>query len=341
MSVFNKLSILLDKFTTNIADAFKGVIQDVTDAALWSLLLDSINEGDPVGAIRALGLSKAAMRPIEQQIETAFEQGGLFAVEAQFPKWVDTPVGPTIFRFDVRDSRAEAWLREESSQLVTRIEEDVRVVVQKTISEGVMHGENPRAIALDIIGRIDPATQRRAGGLVGLTSQMEGFVANARKELQNLDENYFTRVRRDKRFDSVVAKAIAADKPLPVDSIQKIIGRYSDSLLKLRGDNIGRTEALAALNRSDWEAWKQAVDKGAVEQSAIERTWDDAGDNRVRDDHIALNGQKRGLDEPFIVPSTGEQLMYPGDGSLGAGADQIINCRCHIITRAKFFKKVT
>ena len=38
------------------------------------------------------------------------------------------------------------------------------------------------------------------------------------------------------------------------------------------------------------------------------------------------NGQKVDLDQPFTVG--GSKMMFPGDNSLGAVANEIIQCRC-------------
>ena len=50
-------------------------------------------------------------------------------------------------------------------------------------------------------------------------------------------------------------------------------------------------------------------------------------DGRTRDSHADLNGVEVGLDEAFDSP-TGARMMHPGDTSLGAGAEDVINCRC-------------
>ena len=54
--------------------------------------------------------------------------------------------------------------------------------------------------------------------------------------------------------------------------------------------------------------------------------WVTMADNRVREAHIEAEGQVVFADEPFIV--MGEELMEPGDTSLGASDANIINCRC-------------
>lgn len=63
------------------------------------------------------------------------------------------------------------------------------------------------------------------------------------------------------------------------------------------------------------------------------KSWVSMGDSRVRPHHMAadVDPQNEGVpvDEPFIV--RGERLMYPGDSSLGASLDNVVNCRCSAV----------
>lgn len=334
MTLEKQLALLIDKFTPRIRTAFLASIKDVTSRAILKDMVKAIEIGDVEGAFRAVGMSPAALRPISLMIEQAFETGGIL-VGNSFPDRLYTPAGRTIFRFDIRDSRAEAWLRNESSQLVTKINEDTRAVIRNTLTEGLFAGRNPRNVALDIVGRMNRSTGRREGGVVGLTENFERAVSRMRKELVELDGSYFQRERRDKRFDSIVAKAIKDKTPLSPETINQLSGRYSDRLLQLRGENIGRSEAIAALNRSEWEAVKQAVDMGAVNEEATVRVWDSSGDNRTRRTHRLMEGQTVGIDEPFVSPS-GDKMMHPGDRSLGASGAETVACRCRVKLRIDF-----
>jgi uncharacterized protein with gpF-like domain len=67
----------------------------------------------------------------------------------------------------------------------------------------------------------------------------------------------------------------------------------------------------------------------------VVRVWDATGDSRTRETHAAMDGQEVGPNEPFASGS-GAQLMHPGDGSLGAGASEIINCRCVVTHKIDF-----
>ncbi|WP_182417464.1 phage minor head protein [Bartonella sp. HY038] len=185
-------------------------------------------------------------------------------------------------------------------------------------------------------------TKRREGGLLGLTAQQASFLANARNELQTGDPKllkaYLQRERRDKRFDSAVHKAINSGEPLPQDSISRMLIRYEDKLLKLRGDTIGRTEALEALNTSQQEAMEQALDKTQYTEQDVTRVWRCTRDSKTRDSHREMNGQTvKGLTTPFTTPD-GYQLKHPGDSSLGAPASETINCRCIQFIRLNYLK---
>jgi uncharacterized protein with gpF-like domain len=193
-------------------------------------------------------------------------------------------------------------------------------------------GRNPRDTALDITGRINRATGLREGGILGLSSPQTDAVIRARAELLSGDSerlrNYLTRARRDKRFDRLILKALKDGKPLAKADVDKITGRYKDRLLALRGEMIARTETLAGLNAGKEEGIRQLIDSGKVPRSAVTKRWRATGDDRTRDSHLALNDVTVGIDQPFVSPLTGAQLMFPMDQSRGAPASEIIGCRC-------------
>lgn len=65
---------------------------------------------------------------------------------------------------------------------------------------------------------------------------------------------------------------------------------------------------------------------GGREESETTKKWTTVGDIRVRKIHKEANGQVRKLNVPYDVG--GEQLMHPGDASLGASLANLANCRC-------------
>lgn len=224
-------------------------------------------------------------------------------------------------------------MRQQAGNLIEGIVEDSKEAVRLALGAGQAEGQNPRATALEITGRINRATGLREGGILGLNAAQTDAVIRARAELLSGDpaqlRNYLTRARRDARFDRLVQKAIRDGKPLARADVDRITGRYKDRLLALRGEVIARNETLAGLNAGKEEGIRQLVESGKIQRSQVKKIWRATGDDRTRDSHLALNGVEVGLDEPFISPLTGAQMMYPHDTSRGAPASEIIQCRCY------------
>lgn len=325
---------LLARLAPEIAAAFREAIRDITDNVILRQVIEAIERNDIEGAFRALGVSPASFNGLFTSLRTAFVDGGM-AMMATFPKYIQDATGLKVRpRFNVRDPRAEKWLQERSSALVVEIEDDIRRGVRNTLTQGMVDGRNPRNVALDIVGRVNPSTGQREGGVVGLGSREETWSRSARTRLLTLDPAYFELELRDKRFDATVEAAIRNGTPLPMEAVDKLVDRYRANALRFRGETIGRTEALAALNRSEWEATKQAVEQGNLSDSQIKKVWDDvgiySGPHQVRHSHRELNGQERRLDEPFVSPVTKALMMFPGDTTLGAPGREVIGCRCRV-----------
>lgn len=233
-----------------------------------------------------------------------------------------------VARFDGRNPRAERVARELSSKLVTLIVDDQREAIRAVIEAGIEAGRGPRDTALNIVGRVNRATGKREGGIVGLNAPQAKAWLKAGDELDALDPAYFERKLRDKRFDPMVRKAIETGKPLSKADRERVLNRYSDRLLKHRGDTIARTETIASLNAGRDEGIKQLIEAGNITEQQVVKVWDSTGaDGRTRDTHLAMEGQRRRLNEPFITPM-GHRLMHPGDATLGAPGSEVINCRC-------------
>lgn len=56
------------------------------------------------------------------------------------------------------------------------------------------------------------------------------------------------------------------------------------------------------------------------------KMWVAVLDDHTRDWHAEADGQEVSVDEPYVVND--EELMYPGDDSLDASDENLINCRC-------------
>ncbi len=314
------------KFGPEVAEAFMAVTRDLTRQAQVQRLIAALERGDLAAAMAALHLDRAAYAGLEAKLSEAFTAGGQGAV-ASMPAAVS--IG---FRFDPGNQRAAEIIRARAGRLITGLLAAEIDQAREHLADGMARGAHPRTVALDLVGRVNRVTGRREGGLIGLSSPQRAAVAAARAELASNDpallKNYLTRKRRDRRFDRTVTAAIRDKKAIPADVARNMVARYSARLIQLRGEVIARTEGLPAIRAAKREAYQQLVDDGRVDAMAIVRDWVTTKDGRQRDTHDAMGGQEvRGLDAPFVSPR-GAMLLYPGDTSLGAGADEIIACRC-------------
>jgi uncharacterized protein with gpF-like domain len=106
-------------------------------------------------------------------------------------------------------------------------------------------------------------------------------------------------------------------------AIARAIQAAAPGLARGRASAIARTEVHTAATEAINESMKH---KHLTYRT---KTWHAAGDNRVRPSHAAASGQTVYFDEAFAVGDS--EMMYPGDASLGAGAEEIVNCRCSVL----------
>lgn len=331
------MSKLTDKHAAALRKAFEQAVSDLRNSVKLADLVEAISAGDADRAFRVLGLSRAAFASVEDELLNAYQAGGLLA-EAQIGIIPVAAVGSVAFRFDTRDAAAQRWLLESSSKLVTEILDDQRELIRSVLAKGMQAGANPRSTALNLVGRVDPVARTRVGGMVGLTSQQEGWIASARAELEALDSRYFTRALRDKRFDSSLRKAFAEGKVPDTGVVDRAITQMQNRALKYRADTIARTESLNALRAGQFQAIDQAVKIGEVDKQHATKVWDATMDGKTREDHAAMDGQIVAISDPFLSPE-GSALMFPGDGSMGASGAMVINCRCATSYKIDFIGK--
>ncbi len=105
--------------------------------------------------------------------------------------------------------------------------------------------------------------------------------------------------------------------------IDKLAGRidelYLQHIIPYRSEVISRTEVIAASNLGS---------RAGAMQTGLElrKEWIATRDGRTREDHAAADGRVTEMNQPYVVG--GEKLLFPGDTSFGASAENIIQCRC-------------
>jgi len=327
---------LLDNLAPDVQRAFLESIDRITGSVQIRALERAIEARDLNQVLRVLELGPEFFAPLDRALAASYQAGGDWAMGQLVADSVRQGARVTAF-FDARNYRAERWLQDSSSKLITRILDDARDNIRSALTAGAEAGEGARSTALRIVGRVNRTTGTRQGGIIGLTADQEKWTRNAYAELLSGDRAYFGRKLRDRRFDAVLAKAIREGRGVTSSEARAMVARYSDRLLKLRGDTIARNELQESLHAAQDEGLQQLVDSGKVSSDQIEEEWDAANDMDTRPSHAAMDGQRRRHGEAFTT-GQGYQLRYPRDGSLGAPADELINCRCRKKIRIDWIK---
>ncbi len=328
------LNRLIEAWDPILQKAFLESISNIKDQAQIEQIVKAIQDGSMEAAMRAVGINPVMFRPMDRAISNAFEAGGNITTSG-FPDVGNPGEMKTIFQFDVRNPNAEAWLKNYSSQHITEIVNDQRNMIQQVISRGLAAGDNPRTIALDIVGRVG-VDGKRKGGMIGLTSSQEEWVQNYYDALKSDNpSDALTYSLRDARFDAAVQRAMENGEPLTEEQIDTMVNAYTNRALRYRAEAIARTESMAALHEAQKQSIEQAIESGAVAPESVSMTWRTMKrDKRTRQSHKEMEGQTVKYGEMFTT-GLGNELAYPGDPN--GPAEDVINCRCWLEPSIDFY----
>lgn len=337
-SLRRKFEDMTAEFEPRMRNAFRQSITNVVDGAEYQEVVRSLISGDINKAMRALNINPSSFRPIDNSISSAFEKAGSDAV-SQLPKIKGLNGGRIPIRFNMRSQSVEARLRESVTGKISGFTNEMEKTARNIMSDGLANGRGARAIARDLLGVMDKVTGQRKNAAIGLAHNQQEWLSRARGELQSGDANslkkYMKRTLRDKRYDRTILKVIEGSEKLSDAQIDRMIARYSDRLLRSRAETIARTEVITALNNGKMAAYEQAAEDNDISSDDAVKVWISERDPNVRHDHREADGKRViGIKTPFQVGES--QLLYPHDTSLGAGPDQIINCRCTFVVRLNY-----
>lgn len=213
------------------------------------------------------------------------------------PEPMQPPVGSTSLRAhkatqrDIAQIAAAARVEEVEGVLPSVAEEEITSFANRRLSE----------IGVDIdFNASDPRVVNHLRELGG-------------DRIRNINETTRTRIRR------TLVRGVEQG-----DDIGRLTRRLRAVFSEATGPRalmIARTESVRAMNVGQLAATIQAGFEG--------KRWLSTRDQRVRDSHIALDGQERAVNEDFESPVTGARGPHPGN--LGV-PEEDVNCRCTVIS---------
>lgn len=311
-----------------VARAFEAAIADIKSSVVLRRVIDALENGNIDGAIAALNIDESAFAQLRAAIAQAYSDGGAAVIAAT--RFNPPNATKAVVRWDVTNTVAERYLREQLGTKITRVTQDTIQAARDAMVSGYSKGQGPRQIALDIVGRVG-ANGKRSGGVLGLNGPQQQYVRNMRAYLESGDYNAVLRMsKRDKRFDKTIMKAMRDDRPLSKAQIDKLTQRYSDRLLKLRGDTIARTETANAVEQSRDDGFRMGIEKENIPPQYVTKEWlHGGGGMRPREQHVAESGQKvEGLDTPFVMQDF-TLMQRPHDPA--GPARHTISCTCTVL----------
>lgn len=116
--------------------------------------------------------------------------------------------------------------------------------------------------------------------------------------------------------------------------LQNYVEKISEEVIRVTLEN-QENDYYTSVNRAQFIAANEGNLLGnyreqirAVNDGYKFKVWITENDSRVRHTHKEVNNTKLDILKPFIVGNS--RLLFPKDFSMGAGAEETVNCRCHI-----------
>lgn len=164
--------------------------------------------------------------------------------------------------FDIVNPRAFDWIRTETGNLITVINQDTLQAVREVIRRAFMDGSGPRVIAENI------------RDWIGLNARQQAALDKFRKDL--------------------IAKETSQGQ------VDKLVDRYYQKLLKDRATMIARTESLKAANEGYREQLRQAEEAGLLDSDVWEVKWLVTPDDKLCDRCQTMKNARRPIDGVYV-----------------------------------------
>lgn len=263
-------------------------------------------------------------------------------------KWTDEELKRLERRINAEYTKAYQEIRKEMSDIMQKISTNPNMSLQQKMA------------AMNKYDRLKNLSGQMAEVLQNTNKTAQSFISKSMQNVYKTNYNFaaeqlgfsildntavkniltgevnpFTKLsiagEQDKRAIMRQLESEMTTSILKGESIPNIAKRLKSVAEKYLGDTIriARTETTRVENSA-----KQSVgDEGKRLGFNMWKRWVATADDRTRDEHLNADGQEVPNDEPFEVG--GEQMMYPGDISLGASAWNVINCRCTVVNFIK------
>lgn len=284
-----------DKHRTRLRDevsaAFARATRSVPFAELLALVQD--DDTDRAAVLLATAAEDAMatlVKPLTARLFQTLVDGANGSARSARKDGLRQPRGAAnAIDFDQTNPAAVRWAEERSAELITGINAETRLAIRAAMSDAFTEGIPPRQLAIIL------------RQLVGLTQIQARAVLNVRSLLAEANPGALVKAGKV----SIRVPKGGVTQAL----LQRVATDYAKRLLSQRAMMIARTETIAASNEGQRQLWLQAAQTGLL-TGVEQREWIITPDDRLCPDCEEMDGQLRGLEEPFVGPG-GESVMGP------------------------------
>ena len=197
-----------------------------------------------------------------------------------------------------------------SGQEVVRAAE--KVMAEKTFRGSIGSTGSTGELTSMLENSLEPVTQFKAWGFDVWGEGVQKWVAcNAGDKIKGISNTSLSLIQRE------ICAGMAEGET--VDELARRVGTASAGFTERRATVIARTEVVCASNAGSFFAAEQTG-------LPMKKVWLATPDERTRDTHLDADGQAVELQENFNIH--GYELKFPGDSTLGAPPQEVIQCRC-------------
>lgn len=176
-------------------------------------------------------------------------------------------------------------------------------------------GYNLRTGGLKAMDQINETVDKQMNDYIDNHSEEQAAIIN----LTNINRQQDS--IKETQTMAATAGIILSNDELAQDSANAFENKYTSGI-----DTIAATETQ---NLSEKSKYTEASVVATATATPIYKTWMAVLDERTRMTHAAADGQTVQNTDAFTVGSA--SMLFPGDSSLGAPPEEIINCRCIVI----------
>ncbi len=235
-----------DNMIPAVRTVFVRAVAAVTRSTPWDqvgeLLMSGRLDVDGLVPWNSVGID-ALMDPWTRLFQLTYERTGrLAARQLQLGKRYSLTKQVIRATFEPGHPRASRWAEANAAARVVEVNEETLLGIRAAVVRGFEKGVPPRMLARDL------------RQIVGLNSRFARAVVNRRARL--------------------IAAGVSPDR------ITREIDRYAKRLLRVRTENIARTETIRASTEGQLEAWRQNREAGVLSRSLV-KEWIVTPDDRL------------------------------------------------------------